>query len=122
MQNLLGLRTCIFKVNDLTKAKEWYTKVLGFSPYFDETFYVGFDVGGYELGLQPIENEALIIGNNINIYWGVANVQNAYDSLMHLGAQHYEPANEVGDGIITATVKDPWGNLFGLIYNTHFKN
>ena len=28
-------------------------KFLGFPPYFDQPFYVGFNVGGYELGLSP---------------------------------------------------------------------
>lgn len=49
---ILGLRTAIYHVDDLQAAKEWYTKVLGVEPYFDEPFYVGFNVGGYELGLN----------------------------------------------------------------------
>ena len=49
----LGLRTAIYWVADIEAAKAWYTKVLGIEPYFDEPFYVGFNVGGYELGLQP---------------------------------------------------------------------
>ena len=31
-----GLRSAIFKVNDLEEAKRWYTQLLGFGPYFDE--------------------------------------------------------------------------------------
>lgn len=50
-----GLRTAIYHVRDLDRAKEWYGTVLGIRPYFDEPFYVGFDVGGFELGLQPDE-------------------------------------------------------------------
>ena len=42
---LLGLRTAIYRVDDISKAKDWYTKMLGFGPYFDEPFYVGFNVG-----------------------------------------------------------------------------
>jgi lactoylglutathione lyase len=49
----LGLRTTIYKVGDITKAKEWYSKAFGVQPYFTEPFYVGFNIGGYELGLQP---------------------------------------------------------------------
>ena len=48
-----GLRTVIYPVNDLTKGKEWYAPVTGRAPYFDEPFYVGFSVGGFELGLIP---------------------------------------------------------------------
>ena len=52
----LGLRTAIYKVTDIKKAKAWYSNVLGINPYFDEPFYVGFNVGGYELGLNPDPN------------------------------------------------------------------
>ncbi len=48
-----GLRTVIYAASDLQKAKEWYTQALGKEPYFDQPFYVGFNVGGYELGLDP---------------------------------------------------------------------
>ena len=55
---LLGLRTVVYELYDLKAAKEWYTEALGFGPYFDEPFYVGFNVGGYELGLVPAEENA----------------------------------------------------------------
>ncbi len=50
---LEGLRSQIYQVADLEAAKAWYTALIGRPPYFDEPFYVGFNVGGYELGLQP---------------------------------------------------------------------
>ena len=49
----LGLRTAIYHVDDIAKGKAWYAQVLGIEPYFDQPFYVGFNAGGYELGLQP---------------------------------------------------------------------
>ena len=50
----LGLRTVKYDVADIAKAKEWYTKVFGVEPYFDQPeFYVGYNIGGYELGLTP---------------------------------------------------------------------
>ena len=52
---MLGLRTTIYKVSDLLKAKSWYAKAFETQPYFDEPFYVGFNIGGYELGLLPEE-------------------------------------------------------------------
>ena len=48
-----GLRTVIYGVGDIDRAKKWYSQILGVAPYFDEPFYVGFNVGGYELGLDP---------------------------------------------------------------------
>ena len=42
---ILGLRTVIYQVPDLEKARDWYSRVLGQQPYFAEPYYVGFRVG-----------------------------------------------------------------------------
>lgn len=118
--HFLGLRTVGYFVPDLDKAKEWYTKILGFGPYFDQPFYVGFNVGGYELGLQP-EEGAMTRGDNMYAYWGVNDVDAGYKRLLELGATEHHAPQDVGDSIKVATVKDPWGNIFGIIYNPHFK-
>lgn len=117
----LGLRTLGYKVPNLQKAKEWYTKVFNIEPYFDEPFYVGFNIAGFELGLQPVENEQPVLGTNSTIYWGVEDVDKEYTRLLELGATAYEKPTDVGGDIVIAAVKDPWGNLFGIIYNPHFK-
>jgi lactoylglutathione lyase len=80
-KQLLGLRTVIYKVDDLPKAKEWYSKVLNQSPYFDEPFYVGFNVAGYELGLHPKEDTASASSNEV-VYWGVKDIQKTYSRLL----------------------------------------
>jgi predicted enzyme related to lactoylglutathione lyase len=117
--SFLGLRTTIYKVADMDAAKQWYSQILGTEPYFDEPFYIGFNVAGYELGLQPDEkNEAKVDG--VITYWGVNNVNETFDELLKVGATIYESPNEVGGGIIVAAVKDPWDNVFGIIYNPHF--
>ena len=122
MENtFLGLRTVIYKVPDFRKATDWYSQVLNAKPYFDEPFYVGFNAAGYELGLQPSQNQHDTLTDTIAVYWGVADVSNAYQRLLILGAQSHEEPTEVGGGIVVATVKDPWGNLFGIIYNPHFQ-
>ena len=63
-----GLRTAIYHVGDLDRAKEWYGVVLGIQPYFDEPFYVGFNVGGFELGLQPDESGATRVSTGVVAY------------------------------------------------------
>jgi predicted enzyme related to lactoylglutathione lyase len=118
--SILGLRTCIYRVSDLPKAIVWYAEWLGVQPYFNEPYYVGFNVGGYELGLQPIESESFAVGNNIETYWGVNDVPVAFAALTGHGAKSIMPPTEVGGGIMVATAEDPWGNLIGLIYNPHF--
>jgi predicted enzyme related to lactoylglutathione lyase len=122
-KHFLGLRTCIYRVKDLEAAKTWYTKILDMPPYFDEPFYVGYEVSGYELGLMPFEGENTEgpSSDNIHIYWGVEDVQASYQRLIDLGATTDEAPNNVGGEIIVATLKDPWGNIFGIIYNPHFK-
>lgn len=116
---MLGLRTCIYRVKDLDKAKAWYTKAFKVAPYFDEPFYVGFNIAGYELGLQPTEeNHAL--GNNVRMYWGVEDVEAVYADLVKLGATEAEKPQNVGGPIVVAAVNDPWGNFVGLIYNPTF--
>ncbi len=115
-----GLRTVIYQVDDLSAAKDWYSSVLGFAPYFDEPFYVGFNVGGYELGLDP-NGEEVTKGNNAIAYWGVSDIQNASAKLQKLGAETIAEATTVGEGIFVAQFKDPFGNVFGIIENPHFK-
>lgn len=115
-----GLRTAIFKVGDLERAKRWYSDVLGVEPYFDEPFYVGFSVGGFELGLDP-DAEGVTVGDNLLVYWGVENARETFEELLKKGAKsHSEPQN-VGGSIVVASVFDPFGNIFGIIENPEFK-
>jgi predicted enzyme related to lactoylglutathione lyase len=114
---ILGLRTAIYPAPDLSAAKDWYSKVLGLAPYFDEPFYVGFSVGGFELGLLPGAHPGV---DGAQPLWGVANIESAYTRLLELGASVLEPVTEVGEGIKVAAVRDPFGNRFGIIDNPHF--
>lgn len=118
--NILGLRTTIYKVGNIDNAKEWYSKAFGVKPYFDEPFYVGFNIGGYELGLQP-EEKIETKGESVLSYWGVNNIDEAFNHLLQLGAIEHEKPQNVGGEIVVATVKDPWENIIGFIYNPEFK-
>jgi len=114
----IGLRTVIYQVADIDKAKEWYSNTLGIEPYFDEPFYVGFNVGGYELGLQPSTDSFGACGSTA--YWGVSNADDALRRLLDAGAIPAEPVSDVGEGIRVAAVLDPFGNRLGIIENPHF--
>jgi predicted enzyme related to lactoylglutathione lyase len=118
---MLGLRTTIYKVNDIIKAKAWYTQAFNTAPYFDEPLYVGFNIIGYELGLQPDETPAENKVETVVAYWGVEDVNAEYKKLLTLGAMANEAPQNVGGEIVVATVKDPWNNVIGLIYNPDFK-
>jgi predicted enzyme related to lactoylglutathione lyase len=119
--SFLGLRTVIYHAPDLAKAKEWYSQALGIEPYFDQPFYVGFNVGGYELGLDPDASSTPGGNGGAVAYWGVANAEVAFRRLIELGASERSKVQEVGEGIRVATVFDPFGNTFGVIENPHFK-
>jgi predicted enzyme related to lactoylglutathione lyase len=114
---ILGLRTAIYPVKDLAAAKDWYSQVTGQSPSFDQPFYVGFSVGGFELGLVP-GGEPGVAG--AQALWGVQDAEAAFARLLSLGAKVLEPVTEVGEGIKVAAVTDPFGNRLGIIENPHF--
>jgi catechol 2,3-dioxygenase-like lactoylglutathione lyase family enzyme len=114
---LLGLRTVIYPAPDLEEAKLWWSNFLGLAPYFDEPFYVGFNPGGYELGLLPDADPA----DGALTYWGVDDVNEAVAAALQGGALEHVAASDVGDGIITATVTTPSGIIVGFIFNPHFE-
>ncbi len=115
---LLGLRTAIYPVANLESAKLWYEKVVGAKPYFDQPFYVGFSVGGFELGLLPDGTPGTA---GPQALWGVADAKSAFERLLSLGATELEQVTDVGEGIKVAAVKDPFGNRLGIIENPPFK-
>ena len=43
------------------------------------------------------------------------------DAALEAGATVHVPASEVGDDIVTATVRTPGGEILGFIYNPHFR-
>ena len=120
-QPILGLRTALYQVTDLDKAKEWYRAVLGIEPYFDEPFYVGFNVGGFELGLDPDTSGGAPGPGGVGVYWGVEDADAALARLRELGGREHAAVTDVGGGIRVAAVLDPFGNVFGIIENPHFK-
>ncbi len=116
--HFLGLYTVLYHAPNLTKAKTWYASVLGLAPYFDQPFYVGFNVSGYELGLSPSVPAGA--GGSV-AYWGVTDANAATERLLSLGATEHSAVRDVGDCIKVATVHDPFGNVFGVLENPHFK-
>src|ERR671918_2589864 len=101
-----GLRTVIYYAPDLAKAKAWYRQVLGIEPYFDQPFYVGFNVGGYELGLDPDPESGAPGAGGTGAYWGVEDAEAALARLIALGAREHRGVQDVGESIRVATVQD----------------
>ncbi len=113
----LGLRTIIYPAPDLEASKAWFTQLLGIEPYFDQPFYVGFTVAGYELALDPSGDPA----TGPVTYWGVPDAEAALTTLLDAGATGRGTVQDVGDGIRVATVIEPGGSVLGVIENPHFR-
>lgn len=114
---ILGLRTAIYPAPDLAAAKRFYSAVLGVEPYYDQPYYVGYELAGFELGLL---SDAEPGSAGVKAYWGVADIEAELARLLSLGAKPHEPVQDVGEGIRVASVLDPFGNRFSLIQNPHF--
>jgi predicted enzyme related to lactoylglutathione lyase len=113
----LGLRTLIYPTENLDAAKKWWKDFLGVAPYFDEPFYVGFNVGGYEIGLNP--GAAMEFGPVT--YIGVDSIADALARAEAHGSTVVSPVEDVGDGIEIVHLLSPTGERFGLIINPNFK-
>jgi predicted enzyme related to lactoylglutathione lyase len=118
---ILGLRTFMVHIRpeQLASAKAWYERFTGVSPYFDQPFYVGFNVGGFELGLHPEGEREPGPGGTV-AYWGTADIAAEVTRVVALGATLVKSVQDVGEGIRVATIADPFGNHVGLIQNPHF--
>ena len=112
-----GVQTAAYAAPNLAESKAFYTRVLGFDPYIDEPTYVGFNVGGYELALDPLAG----VGGGVVVYWGVEDIEAEYVRLLRLGARPHKPIANVGGDLRVAIVLDPAGNHFGIIYNPAFE-
>ena len=114
---MLGLRTVIYPVADLVAATAWYQQVFQTAPYFEQTFYVGFSIGGFELGLVPDGQPSL---DGQVVYWGTGDIESEVERVRALGAHIVAAVTDVGDGIRVASLADPFGNVLGLIENPLF--
>lgn len=111
---LKGLQTVVYHVSDLEKAKIWYSEIFGIKPYFDESFYVGFNIGGFELGLDPSSAE-YSGGNNSITYWKIEEIDKAFEYFKSKNVNIHQEIHSVGDGIRLGSIRDPFGNVIGLI-------
>ncbi len=112
---LRGIRSVIYPVTDLALAKDFYAAAVDRNPYFDQPFYVGFDIDGQELGLDPDVSARRPGPGGAVAYWRVDDVAETCRRLGEIGGRLISPPKEVGGGLIMAIVADPFGNDVGLI-------
>lgn len=108
-----GVKTLIYPVGDLTQAKALYSNLLGMEPAFDTPYYVGFQVNGQDIGLDPNGHRNGMSGPIA--YLRVDDIQATLRSLLDAGAQPGNDVRDVGGGRLIATVTDADGNVIGLL-------
>lgn len=104
-----GVKTVIYPVKDLAQAKKLYSTLLGKEPYADSPYYVGFKVGGQDIGLDPNGHKW-----GMTAYYQVDDIQKSLQALLDAGAQVVEEVKDVGAGRLIASVKDADGNIIGF--------
>jgi predicted enzyme related to lactoylglutathione lyase len=108
-----GIRTIVFPVKDLARAKTLFGTLVGAAPYADEAYYVGFRVGDQEIGLDPNGHSQGMTGPVG--YWHVDDIEKSLELLLDAGAETQQAVRDVGGGKLVATVTDPDGNVIGLV-------
>lgn len=108
-----GMKTVLYPVKDIAAAKQLYGKLFGVAPSMDEVFYVGFDVDGQHVGLDPNGHSKGMTGPVG--YWHVDDINESLEALLEAGAETQQPISDVGGGKLIATVKDADGNVIGLL-------
>jgi predicted enzyme related to lactoylglutathione lyase len=121
---LRGLSTVSFWADDLDAASRWYAEFLGIQPYFERPGYVEFRLGDYQHELGIIDRRYAPAGagdaGGAIVYWHVDDVAAAVEKLLSMGAKEFEGIQERGEGFVTASVVDPFGNILGVMYNAHY--
>lgn len=108
-----GIKTIMYPVTDIATAKQLYSHLLGVEPYMDEAYYVGFNVDGQDVGLDPNGHRKGMTGPVG--YWHVEDIHKTLQELLDGGAQAGHAVTDVGGGKLIATVTDADGNVIGLL-------
>ncbi|MEU6786410.1 VOC family protein [Nonomuraea angiospora] len=122
---LRGFATISFYAADLEAAKAWYTELLGIEPYYQVPGYIEFRVGDHQNELGIIDARYAPAGATDGpagsiTYWHVDDLEAALDRLVALGAKEHQAIRQHGEGFVTASVIDPFGNVLGIMYNQHY--
>jgi predicted enzyme related to lactoylglutathione lyase len=108
-----GLKTILYPVKDLDAAKKLYGALLGVAPVVDQPYYVGYNIDGQDIGLDPNGHSRGITGPLG--YWHVDDINATLSAVIAAGAEQAQPIADVGGGKLIATVKDADGNIVGLL-------
>jgi predicted enzyme related to lactoylglutathione lyase len=128
-QMLRGLTTVSFFADDIEAAKKWYVELLGIDPYFERPIdgraaYIEFRIGDYQHELGIIDSRYSPHGSTSPagavVYWHVDDLDATYQKLLSMGAKENEAPVVRGEGFVTASVVDPFGNVLGIMSNPRY--
>lgn len=108
-----GIKTVIYPVSDLARAKAMFGAVLGAAPVMDEPYYVQFNAGDQNIGLDPHGHRSGAVG-----YYHIGDIKGTLQALVEAGAEVDQDIKDVGGGRLIAAVKDQDGNLIGLLQDS----
>ena len=140
--SLRGFATLNIWADDVPAASAWYAEFLGIEPYFSRPgpdgvpAYVEFRIGDSADELGIINRKYAPGGSGVPpqdsaggsasepggaiMHWHVDDLEGTVNRLLEMGATEYEPITARGEGFVTASVVDPFGNVLGVMYNPHY--
>jgi predicted enzyme related to lactoylglutathione lyase len=107
-----GLGPVLYPVKDLAAAKPIFTALLGAEPTVDAPYYVGYELEGRQIGLNPSGHADGLTGPTA--FFIVDDIASALSALVDAGAQSVQDVKDVGGGLLVASVRDADGNGIGL--------
>lgn len=127
---LRGMSTVTYYADDVAAARAWYTEFLGVEAYFEgrapdgSLGYVEFRIGDYlaELGIAQRKFEVTPSDGPAGavLLWAVDDLEATLARLHELGAKTHDEPRVRGEGYVTASVVDPFGNILGVMTNVHY--
>jgi len=108
-----GVKTIIHPLKDLDTAKALFTALFGNTPEADTPYYVGWNVAGQDVGLDPNGHAQGL--NGPVPYWHVDDIARSVQALVAAGGEVLQDAKDVGGGKLIAWVKDADGDVIGLL-------
>jgi predicted enzyme related to lactoylglutathione lyase len=102
------IRSLVVPVSDLAAAKAVYTALLG-APHTDEPYYVGYNVDGFEVGLNPGGE-----GGGPVAFADVEDLDATREALLAAGTTERDAPRQVAPGARVCVLADAEGNPIGL--------
>jgi predicted enzyme related to lactoylglutathione lyase len=107
-----GVRTIIYPVKDLAASKALFNTLLGVEPIADARYYVGWNIDGQNIGLDPNGFNSGMTGPLA--FYQVDDIRASLRALLDAGCTLDQDVRNVGGGRQVASVRDANGNPIGL--------